>query len=577
MANRKWLAERIQTQYLPFLRSVKDTSAGHRKLEQFTQELRQGWTDQGLRSLKQQQGCMDQIRRSIKDALGEDHFSLDYIAFSTEEYTALNDQKQRSVAERNEDVKYIDNPEGITAKAVRLLESQEWADVAAGLAVLTGRRVSELLSTATFEKKTKWSVLFAGALKRRGEPTPISFEIPTLATADRVCKALAKIRKQLPDAQSMSADEINQKFSDKVAAACDRHFQGLVPPRAGGNLYTHLFRAVYATISTFWYCPPHVDPVEFRAAIQGHYQVLDAKDPALKRSLAASRHYADFDIADSVIAEHQGKRKGIKLGVAGIEPIEIFQQSPSTLTVLPAKPRRTIGSLRYPAQDHDRWMEILHAIAPLAKTQAERMTLLLDWIEAQHQQKPIEEVSETPMSAIAEVSEPETPEPQPEEASPKLDPTVALLVEQMALVMQSVSKLTDAIVVERNSPATTQQATAPAELKTPRQPNPQKSVPSETSKPPQTYKPRGDSHDIIKRAIDAIVAYNNTPDRTHDDKWAITINGLKEFANSQHVIQSVLQQRHDEISTHHEQHQIDPKKHNFRHRGKRKITDMITI
>jgi hypothetical protein len=573
---RKWLAHRISEEYIPFLQSVNHSAAGHKKVQKFTEQLRQEWADRGLKSLKQQQGCMDQLRRAIKDTLGEDHFSLNFIGFSTSEYTALNDEKQRSVAERNEAVKFIDNPDAIVAQAVRLLEKEDWAEVAAGLAVLTGRRVGELLSTAEFQKKTHWSVTFTGSLKRRGELQLLSFEIPTLTTADRVCKALAKVRKQLPQAPSLSSGEINQKYSDKVASACDRHFEGLVPPRAGGNLYTHLFRAVYATIATFWYCPPKVDAVEFRAAIQGHYQVLDADNPTLKRSLAASRHYADFDIADRVIAQHGGKRKGIKLGLAGIEPIEPFGQM-ETPEQKPLNRKRKISTLRYYAQDHDRWATVLDTIAPEAKNQGDRTAQLLDWIEAQLEKNSPKNLPQAPQeSALPAEPEPAQQELESEptieekQETPLLDPTVQLLVSQMAQVMESVTGLTHALTRQR------QPALASAPL--PRQPSPTMQASAEERV--QAVRPRatsGKSREIINAAIDAIMDYNNTPDRLYDQKWAISINALKEFSRSQYTIQQVLSERRDEIADHHEQHQIDATKHNHKHKGKHKITDVIIL
>jgi hypothetical protein len=571
---RKWLAHLIQEEYLPFIKSVNHTAAGHKKLTQFTERLRQKWADRGLASLQQQQGCMDQLRRAIKDALGEDHFSLDFIGFSTAEYTALNDEKQRSVAERNEAVKFIDNPDAIVDKAVRLLEKEDWAEVAAGLAVLTGRRVSELLSTAEFQKKTQWSVTFTGALKRGGEPQLLEFEIPTLTIADRVCKALAKVRKQLPQAPSLTAGEINQKYSSKVAAACDRHFEGLVPPRAGGNLYTHLFRAVYATIATFWYCPPKVDAIEFRAAIQGHYQVLDADNPTLKRSLAASRHYADFDIADGVIAQHGGKRKGIKLGLAGIEPIESFMQIETT-EKQPLNRKRKISTLRYYAQDHERWAAVLETIAPEAKNQGDRTAQLLDWIEAQLEKSSTENIPDAPQESVRiepeESAQPELepfPEPQKQQA-PLLDPTVQLLVSQMAQVMESVAGLTNALTQQRQP--------APVSAPLPRKLSTTQASSEERIQPLRPRATSGKSREIVNAAIDAIMAYNNTPDRLYDQKWAISINALKEFSRSQYTIQQVLNERRDEIVAHHEQHQIDAAKHNHKHKGKHKITDVILL
>ena len=68
----------------------------------------------------------------------------------------------------------------------------------------------------------------------------------------------------------------------------ERAFKDLVPARDGkDNLYTHLFRSVYSTIATFWFCPPAVPELEFRAAIQGHYKVLEEGETELRRSLCA--------------------------------------------------------------------------------------------------------------------------------------------------------------------------------------------------------------------------------------------------------------------------------------------------
>ena len=81
------------------------------------------------------------------------------------------------MADRNEAVQFLDNPDAIVAKAVRLLESAEWSDKAAGLSVLTGRRSSEILSTAVFEKVSQWSVSFTGTLKHRGEEVELEIDL----------------------------------------------------------------------------------------------------------------------------------------------------------------------------------------------------------------------------------------------------------------------------------------------------------------------------------------------------------------------------------------------------------------
>jgi hypothetical protein len=83
--------------------------------------------------------------------------------------------------------------------------------------------------------------------------------------------------------------------------------------------------------------------------------------------------------------------------------------------------------------------------------------------------------------------------------------------------------------------------------------------------------------DRLNRAIDAIMAHNNAPDRRHDQKWAISISILKNYVNSQPKILRILDQRKDEISAHHATHQINPIEHNKRHRGKQTITEVIPL
>ncbi|MBW4660316.1 MAG: telomere resolvase [Drouetiella hepatica Uher 2000/2452] len=151
MSSSKWLEQQLNETYLPLIATWQDNQAGRRKAKKLLKDLRSDWTKRELITIAQQKNCMAQVRRAIKDEFGEDHFSLDYIKFSTDEYTDLNSAAQARVSDRNENVQYLKDPEVITAKAVRLLESKEWAEIAAGLSVLTGTRVAELVSTAHFE------------------------------------------------------------------------------------------------------------------------------------------------------------------------------------------------------------------------------------------------------------------------------------------------------------------------------------------------------------------------------------------------------------------------------------------
>jgi hypothetical protein len=104
---------------------------------------------------------------------------------------------------------------------------------------------------------------------------------------------------------------------------------------------------------------------------------------------------------------------------------------------------------------------------------------------------------------------------------------------------------------------------------------------------PQTRAPsepksssRNDSTEAkVNQIIDAIIAYNNAPERTHAQKWAISIPIVKDLgkqigATYQAAIQRVFNQREQEIAAHHAQHGLG-KYHN---RGKQdNITQFIHL
>ncbi|MEM8810134.1 MAG: protelomerase family protein, partial [Cyanobacteria bacterium P01_G01_bin.38] len=313
-ASTSWLRNLLRKR-LPELLAVDDTPAGHQLAQQWDTEIKAAMTKRGLVTLRQQKNPITDVRKVIK-AINPNHPSLAHVGFSKAEWTDINLPAEEAIAGRV--AKPIGNPDAIAQLAAELMASDEWSEIAAGVTVATGRRSAEVLKTAQFEFASKWSVWFEGALKRRSEPVTLRFEIPTLVEAKRVIDAVERLR-ALVDTEGMDNRLVNRYFSNDVAQVCDRTFAELVSPREGkDNLYTHLFRAVYGTIASFWFCPPQVPELEFRAAIQGHYKVLEEGRTELRRSLAAARHYFDYEIADAVIAKHGGRRKGVRLGEPGV-------------------------------------------------------------------------------------------------------------------------------------------------------------------------------------------------------------------------------------------------------------------
>jgi hypothetical protein len=602
MGKRSWLNNLIDNEYIPALSQLQDSPDGVEKAQQLALSIRDGWAARGAKELKQQQSLMDQTRRAIKDKLGENHFSLNYINFTTAEYTQLNDEKQGKVARRNTQCVLLDpgNVNALITRSVNFLQSSEWADVAAALAALTGRRSTEVMATAEFTPKTQYSVIFTGALKRRGEEQTLSFEIPTLCQAEYVLKGLKRLR-GLVNVEGKTREAINAEYGHKVAEACDRHFADLIPNRPGkDNLYSHLFRAIYGTIAVWFYCPVNVDATEFKAHCQGHFAVLDEKNPELRRKLASSRHYSDFKIGDG--KGNIDGRQGIHLDWQGVEVLEVFKEAADApQPTITEKKRRS--SLRIWREDHDAVAEILEQFE--GKTQQDKVSAWIAWSQKQLTSQPtvVELEENIPDASVEEIASnddtisdeagkvEETNEPEPIQSS---EPIADPLEQPMSSGLESkLDKLIDVMANFVQFQMQIQQANIQPVVSTPKavtakpNPSPQSATKADstnetnateelsTENKPRKYK-TGEADAIVNRAIDAIMAHNNQPEQPHDLKWEITINGLKTYTTNQRVIERIVAERRAEIDRHHQQHQIQPG-HNNRHKRKRKIGDVIQI
>ncbi|NET40070.1 MAG: hypothetical protein F6K19_50375 [Cyanothece sp. SIO1E1] len=331
------------------------------------------------------------------------------------------------------------------------------------------------------------------------------------------------------------------------------------------------FRSVYATIAEFWYCPPQVDSTEFKATIQGHYKITQEKNPELVRSLAASRHYSTFVIADSVIAYHKGKRKGIKLGYGGIKPIDAFKEAaiaPSS-SIQPSKQRSGIHIWK---GDRSRLQAILEQLDITGGNQQDRFAALLTQVE-QWLAEGINSTQEVPP----------TPQPPGElhqtaqevlGAGPQVDNSEGAEANALLSTMtQMMGKIGDLIEFFSHSQEVEQVEVVEPEVEASESDSATTSTPEKGLRQLNAERMR----ENVNQAIDAIFAHNNHPGRLHDEKWAISINALKAFCSSQKRILEVLELRQAEIDAHHSQHQIDSDKHNLRHRRRRTIDQVISL
>ena len=409
-----WLDSALEHITARWLQSTLATSlprlvAGNLSAKDFANEFTALLETRGLLTPAQQKNYRSNVTQALR-SIDPHHPAIPLVALSTDTYRQLNDIQRGRLADAQ--TKFISSAtvERLVERATELLSSAQWSEVGAGLAVLIGRRVSEIL-LSRFSVCSDWSILFHDPSKKSAELVKdFSIEIPTLAPAEVVLAAITKLQRALKiddlKAASLSMkgakQKINQRFSSPISNACNRHFAGMVESRADrDDLYSHLFRAVYATIAAHWFCPPNVPEHNFKAEIQGHFTT--GADGAKLPNYSARANYDDYAIGTE--DGNRDGRLGVKLGTlpglrilaafdpaqrrsaaTAIEPLpfdSLFSSSPSTMPKQPARALPKRSSLRIDGDHHDRWNRLLHLLCPTGSSQTERTNALLDWAEQQ--------------------------------------------------------------------------------------------------------------------------------------------------------------------------------------------------
>lgn len=327
-AKTAWL-EQALTHLLPHVWNLTTESLGWQETaSNWAKKIDLLFKEKKLTTPGQQKNRRTDIANALR-TFTPNHPVIPFILLPSEVYVQLNDEQINRLNARENNLFSIQQADELVKKAIALLESEKPDEVAAGLAVLIGRRISEIL-ISSFKPRTDYSLLFSKAVKRRSE-VEMEFEIPTLAPAERTLDAITYLKQvwNIRDLRALNLPEnhlkrrINARYSG-VPHACRQHFSDLVPGRkaetdSGERLYTHLFRAVYAEIATYYYKPDWVPDHRFKAEIQGHFKL--ATNGQRIPNYSARQNYDDYLIRDRVAGA-----PGVKLGLPGVEILEVFQK-----------------------------------------------------------------------------------------------------------------------------------------------------------------------------------------------------------------------------------------------------------
>lgn len=598
--------------YLPQLRSQSISA------QQFALHFSEELDSRNLTTPAQQKNYRSNLCQALK-SLDPDHPAIALVSLTAQEYRELNDAQRGKLADRETRYFTSNQAQSLVDRATTLLDSAEWSDVGAGLAVLIGRRISEIL-LSRFSFKSAWSITFS-EMTKKADTEGLTIEIPTLAPAETVLKAIEKLQTglRIEDLKlnslspKMAKQTVNQRYSEPVAAKCVEYFSDLIPARSDReNLYTHIFRACYATISAHWYCPPNIPEHNFKAEIQGHFTLT--KDGRKLPNYSARANYDDYAIGTE--DGNRDGRLGIKLGILqGLEIIEAFRKetlamqttttdkdkedlsdrstasnepaipsnapSPTEETIM-SKPTAKIKTRRPELHADDlEEMTALMARRGVVGSMADLFHALLEAFktgESEQQQQQTRTVSELTSSLTwftdridalektcqqlqAERDRLQTTQSTTEELN-RLRGENAQLKRELQDTQSRLEGIQKLLGGGNGSAPTPTPApiahSQPSTFESPVQTTAQHETTTQAREPktePPTRRNRGETDEKLNQIIDALVAWN-TSQESSDTQLRVSIPTIKGLAsamgaNYQKAIQDILKDRRNELEEHH--------------------------
>jgi hypothetical protein len=148
VARTKWLRQ-LLAEHLTRLVSLGGSQEDLEAAKKWDCFIKEKFAERGLISPSQQKNPITDVRNAIK-IIDLEHPVLQVVGFSAAEWIEINKSAIEDTTSRT--TQFLANPETIVNQASVLLNSRTWSEVAASLAVVTGRRVSEILKTAEFSK-----------------------------------------------------------------------------------------------------------------------------------------------------------------------------------------------------------------------------------------------------------------------------------------------------------------------------------------------------------------------------------------------------------------------------------------
>jgi hypothetical protein len=158
-----------------------------------------------------------------------------------DEQLTIESKTNNYVIAQNRAQQPIKNASGLISRATELLSSGNALEVACALALLSGRRTAEILSSAKFSEAREVNMLhFVGQAKTKGKRDSEVFKIYCLCDSKEAVEALAFIRAKLGFIDKRKA---NVNYNKRLNQITYKYFNEFL-----GDCSTKDLRKAYATI-----------------------------------------------------------------------------------------------------------------------------------------------------------------------------------------------------------------------------------------------------------------------------------------------------------------------------------------
>jgi len=259
------------------------------------------------------------------------------------------------------------------------------------------------------------------------------------------------------------------------------------------------------------------------------------------------------------------------------------EQVDETLPVpVPATDKRKVSKYNFYVDERDR-LDAVFSKLGLQGNQQNKFSSLLQWVEQKLEES--NQVTEQPTEVTEQVTEPQ-PDTANEVANDQIDSeSLPPNVPAFESAWQKIDKLADVLtnlasvlVDDRTRPgrATKSKEVVDKPVVETTQQKPVESI-QQARIEPKPKPASGEGEAKVNEAIDAIMAFNNQPDRAYRDKWKIAISALKRLTRrNQALIQRVMLERIEEIEAHHKEHNLSENQ-NTKGRNAPKIDEVIVL